>query len=85
MVDYAHGVVDFVKVDIHMTEDIEQLKEELTHCNYDFDNYKRCSDKLVDALELKIKHMQDRLKEVTNKYHELKDMDVFVYGPLGEK
>jgi hypothetical protein len=50
--------------------EIEQLKEELTHCNYDFDNYKDCSSRLIDALELRIDQLKDKLQDINNEVTE---------------
>jgi len=45
-----------------MTEfEIRLLKDELVKCNYDFDNYKDCSERIIDALELKIEQLEDKL------------------------
>ena len=48
---YGEDLPEYYIID----DKIERLKENLPSCNYDFDNYKRCSDKLIECLENQVK------------------------------
>lgn len=50
--------------------EIEQLKKELPKYNYDFDEYKRCSEQLIDNLEFRIQQLKDRIKDIGNEVTE---------------
>lgn len=45
-----------------MPPEIKKLKQELQYCMYDFDNYKLCSQKLVNAFETYIEKLQKEIK-----------------------
>ena len=49
-------------VEAHVEFEIKRLKEELPSYNYDFDEYKRCNDQLIDALELRIQQLKYKIQ-----------------------